>query len=301
MIHDRASFGGALVAIGLLYVWLGAIPLRQGEGWAWWLFLLSGLFGFGTFLAYLGYGYLDTWHGIGTLLLIPCFTLGLVRSKASLRRNPGIRSLLYPSVPMRFFSAHGIGRACLLGVAASMMVGGLTILVVGTTCVFVPQDLRYLGLPVTELHALNPRLVPLIAHDRAGFGGAVCCCGILLLFCIWCGRPSPSLWCLVTLAGTVGFGTAIGVHFTIGYTDPVHLAPAVAGAVAYLAGLSLTFRPMMLIRSTHPVTGPLRYGSPEQICLVAGRRSTPDGTLGVDITVLSEPGPTRRQSGRPQL
>lgn len=46
---------------------------------------------------------------------------------------------------------------------------------VGMSCVFVPQDLSYMGLGVEELHALNPRLAPLIAHDRAGFGGAVCC------------------------------------------------------------------------------------------------------------------------------
>jgi len=79
MIHDRVSFGGALVAIGLLYLWLVAVPLRGGEAWAWWLLLVSGLEGFGSFLAYLGYGYLDTWHGIATLALLPCFVLGLVR------------------------------------------------------------------------------------------------------------------------------------------------------------------------------------------------------------------------------
>ncbi len=41
------------------------------------------------------------------------------------------------------------------------------------TCVFVPQDLTFLGFQIGELQALNPRLVPLIAHDRAGFGGTV--------------------------------------------------------------------------------------------------------------------------------
>ena len=37
MIHDRLSFGGALVALGLVYGWLVEFPLRQRRAWAWWL------------------------------------------------------------------------------------------------------------------------------------------------------------------------------------------------------------------------------------------------------------------------
>ena len=76
MFHDRVSFGGALVAIGSLYMWLAEFPLRNREMWAWWLLVLSGVAGFGSFGAYLGYGYLDTWHGVATLLLLPVFIGG---------------------------------------------------------------------------------------------------------------------------------------------------------------------------------------------------------------------------------
>src|SRR5829696_7182294 len=31
MIHDRTSFGGVLIAIGTLYLWLVEFPLRRGE------------------------------------------------------------------------------------------------------------------------------------------------------------------------------------------------------------------------------------------------------------------------------
>src|SRR6266700_3910594 len=71
---------GAMIAIGSLYLWMAEFPLRNGEAWAWWLFVLSGLAGFGSFLAYLGYGYLDTWHGVATLFLLPCYATGLYRS-----------------------------------------------------------------------------------------------------------------------------------------------------------------------------------------------------------------------------
>src|SRR5262245_35080414 len=59
MFHDRTAFGGAVIAIGILYMWLAVFPLGHGEAWAWWLFVLSGTTGFASFLAYLGYGYLD--------------------------------------------------------------------------------------------------------------------------------------------------------------------------------------------------------------------------------------------------
>jgi hypothetical protein len=81
MVHDRAAFGGALFAIGVLYAYLVLFPLRQGEGWAWWLLAVSAGAGFGSFLAYLGYGYLDTWHGLGTMLLLPVFVVGLLRAR----------------------------------------------------------------------------------------------------------------------------------------------------------------------------------------------------------------------------
>ena len=48
--------------------------------------------------------------------------------------------------------------------------------------------------------------------------------------CAWFARPSRSFHQAIVLAGVSGFGCAIGVHFVEGYTNPVHLAPAFAGA-----------------------------------------------------------------------
>jgi len=242
MIHDRVSFGGAVTATGLLYLWLAESPLRRGQAWAWWTLLLSGAIGFAGFFAYLGYGYFDSWHGLATLALLLCFLFGLTTPSRTCNSRVGIRCLLQPAVPWSCRSMAGLGRVCLSATAIGLMVAGLPILVVGMTCVFVPQDLAYMGVRVEELHALNPRLVPLIAHDRAGFGGAVCSCGAALFACVWCGEPSRSLWCVLALVGAIGFGTAVGVHPAVGYNDVVHLAPAVVGAIAYLMGLLLTFR-----------------------------------------------------------
>lgn len=244
MIHDRVAFGGALIAIGVLYMWLAEFPLRAGEAWAWWLFAVSGALGFGSFLAYLGYGYLDSWHGVATLGLFPCFIIGMARSRSILREPKHARALLIPGVSSSWDSPFGIGRAMLLLTAVGMIGGGLTIMTVGMTRVFVPQDLEFMGLRADEIRAINERLIPLIAHDRAGFGGGIATCGVTVLFCVWCGAPSRSLWQVIAIAGTAGFGTAILVHPAIGYTDFIHLAPAILGAAVFYSGLALTFKPM---------------------------------------------------------
>ncbi len=137
---------------------------------------------------------------------------------------------------------YGLGRRLLLVTSLCLVLGGLIIMTVGMTTVFVPEDLEFMNLCVADLQAVNPRLVPLIAHDRAGFGGGVCCCGLTMFFCIFCTGPSRSLWQALAVTGVAGFGTAIGVHPAVGYNDPVHLAPAVMGAMAYSCGLILSFR-----------------------------------------------------------
>ena len=118
-----------------------------------------------------------------------------------------------------------------------MTVAGVVIMIVGMTLVFVPEDLVYLGLNHAQLDALNVRLVPLIAHDRAGFGGGLASCGLTVLLIVWKARLTPDLWQALLFAGLVGFGCAIGVHYPIRYLIFSHLAPAWAGAAVYLAGM----------------------------------------------------------------
>jgi hypothetical protein len=73
MVHDRVSWGATLIAIGVLYVWLIEFPLAAGQIWAWWVLTITGVIGFASFASYVAAGYLDNWHGIGTLCLLPVF------------------------------------------------------------------------------------------------------------------------------------------------------------------------------------------------------------------------------------
>jgi hypothetical protein len=230
MIHDRISFGGVLVAIAVLYLWLVRFPLRRQESWAWWALAVSGLTGFLSFLAYLGYGYFDTWHGAATLVLLPVFVAGLVRT-----RSPRLERI--QPTPLDLRSGPGVGRALLLLSSIGISVAGLTIMTVGMTSVFVPQDLAFMGMTRPALSAINPHLVPLIAHDRAGFGGALVSFGVAMFACVWCARPSRALWQALTIAGVAGFGSAVGVHPAIGYVSLTHVGPAVLGCLVFAAGL----------------------------------------------------------------
>jgi hypothetical protein len=247
MFHDRVAFGGALIAIAVLYLWLAAFPLRAGERWAWWAFAVSGALGFASFLAYLGYGYLDTWHGAATLVLIPCFVGGLWRTRTlAVRPSPG-------GLPAGPASAR-LGRSGLIATGAGLVLAGLVIVTLGSSFVFVPQDLAFIGQTREQLDRLNPRLVPLIAHDRAGFGGGLLTIGVLVSCCAWYARPSRAFSQALFLAGATGFGCAIGVHYVEGYTDAMHLAPAWVGALLFFVsgGLEWMARRPPLRRSGEP-------------------------------------------------
>lgn len=244
MLHDRAAYGGALLAIGLLYLWLIAVPLGRGEAWAWWLLVTSGGLGMATFLTYLGYGYLDSWHGWGTLALVPFSVAGAVRARRQLGITAGPASLrpTWRSPLSALSRARRRGWQLLLLVALGLVVVGAVISTIGIEVVFVPEDVAFIGLSRAELDAANPRLVSLIAHDRAGFGGAILTGGLLAAGAVLHAVGSRALWQAVAGAGVLAFGPAIVVHHAVGYTDPWHLAPAYAAAGVLAVGLALARR-----------------------------------------------------------
>lgn len=239
MFHDRAAFGGALVSIGLLYLWLTEFPVRRGEAWAWWTLVVSGAVGFGSFLSYLGTGYLDTWHGLATLLLLPVFVAGMVRTHGRLEGDRSWRTLLRVPPWRALAKPEQAGKGLLLAYGAGLVTAGITISIVGMTSVFVATDLTYIGLTRVEICGVSDRLVPVIAHDRAGFGGGLLSIGVTVIGIVWHSPVTRSFRQVMLFSGLCGFGTAIGVHFVVGYLDVWHLAPAFAGAALFLTGWAL--------------------------------------------------------------
>lgn len=259
MAHDRVSLAGTMISIGILYAGLAAFGLRAGLHWAWKALGWSGSIGFLTFFLFLGYGYFDPLHAALSVALLPLFVLGLWRS----RGQPAILASPNLHNDGRWLRGQW-GQALFVVLGIALVMSGITIMVVGVTSVFVPEDLRFMQTSREYLCTLNPRLVPLVAHDRAGFGGALFSDGIAVLLCaLWGFRQGARwLWWMLAAAGGIGFLGAIGIHPVVGYTDLWHLAPALLGLLIFLAGLALSYdylcAPSPLAAASTP---PIAWGS----------------------------------------
>lgn len=248
MAHDRVTLAGTMLAIGVFYSFLAWHAVRHGSHWAWLTILTSALSGFASFFLFLFFGYFDPFHALVTAIL---FQLLLAGWQSKL--DP-------PAVPQ--FPNLGDTRAwrlCqwaqLLFVAqgVALIVGGCAICYIGSTTVFVPEDLEFMQTSRAILLALHPRLVPVVAHDRASFGGMLIACGLAtLLSALWGFRQGDSWqWWMYLLAGTLAYGSTLIVHVAVGYHSPWHLAPALAGCGVVIAGLILSYPYLMGLDIEH--------------------------------------------------
>jgi dihydroorotate dehydrogenase len=237
MVHDRVTLAGNMVALGLLYLSLAVFAVRAGMCWARDVVRLSGAVGIASLLLFLGFGYLDPLHALATLVLLVFFLLGL--------RGPLPRAVYpYPNLHSdRRWLAGLWGQLILVAIGAGVLATGIALAVVGVTTTFVPEDLAFLQTTRPALEALNPRLIPLIAHDRAGLGGLLMADGLAwLLTALWGFRQGARwLWWTFLASGTVRFLAALGTHFAVGYTDTWHLAPVVASLLMYACALVLSY------------------------------------------------------------
>lgn len=238
MAHDRISLAGVMVAIGLLYIALSAYGIRQGMHWARQAVLISAFTGFASFFLFLGFGYLDPFHAFVTVALLQLLLLGvhsklgpyLPRVRPDARTNRAWRMSLWGQL---LLVIHGFA---LLG-------AGLTISAIGVTEVFVHEDLEFMRTTADALAAANPRLVPLVAHDRATLGGMLLASGwAFLLPALWGFRRGTSwLWWTLLAAGAIAYAAAIGVHYAVGYLSGLHLMPAFGGFALLIIGLVLSY------------------------------------------------------------
>jgi hypothetical protein len=73
------------------------------------------------------------------------FIVGLVRTRRLIEAPSTLRAVLSAGRWPRLASWDRLGRACLLAGAAGVAVGGLDIIWIGVTKVFVPEDLTFMG------------------------------------------------------------------------------------------------------------------------------------------------------------
>src|SRR5581483_1650768 len=208
--HDRITLAGTMIAIGILYTSLSWFGIRRGLAWARDAVLASGVVGFPTLFYFFGYGYVEPVHVALAAVLFPLFVLAVWR-------RPTARSASAPdadAAPVDEWHRALAGQLLMVLTGFGLVVGGLTISYVGLTAVFVPSDLAYMATTAHALDDANHRLLSFIAHDRAGFGGALISAGVaILLLAAWGWKRGSAWvwWCLLACA-SIGFGAALGVH-----------------------------------------------------------------------------------------
>jgi hypothetical protein len=221
MRHDRVSLAGAMVAIGVLYLVAAVWGQREGAPWGRQLLVASGTVGFASFFLFLGFGYFDPLHGTTTAVLFPVFLLAVLRDRP--RRPTAGGTTLRDERTRRALA----GQVGLTLAGLGLLGGGAVVAWVGTHGVFVPSDLSFLHDRSARLIGADDRLLPLLAHDRAGFGGALVSFAVGLLVLVVRGwRPQAYwVWWSVLASAVIGTGSTLVVHYSVGYVDQLHLAP----------------------------------------------------------------------------
>ena len=230
--HDRITLAGVMVAIGILYSALSWWGIRRGLAWARDAMLASGVVGFPTLFYFFGYRYVEPAHVALAAVLFPLFII------ATWRRPRGHTPVLDDEGPDAERQQALLGQLLMVIVGAGLIIGGVAISYEGLTAVFVPSDLSYMSTSAQALAAANDRLLSFIAHDRAGFGGALVSAGVaVLLIAAWgWERGQAWVWWSLLASAAVGFGAALAVHIGVAYTDFLHVAGIAFTAVSLALG-----------------------------------------------------------------
>lgn len=236
MKHDRITLAGTMVSLGALYAGLAWGGMRRGLRWARSATIASGGVGFASIFLFLGFHYVDPLHVVLAVVLFPLFLAGVI-----LKTEPRWPKS-YDLDNDRVWRAGLWGQLFFVALGAGLTVAGIVIASVGVTGVFVWSDLQFLGTTSESLSRANAHLLPLIAHDRAGFGGALASDGLgIMLLALWGFRRGESwVWWTLLAAGVAGFFGGVYAHASVGYLEFGHLLPLAASGAVFIAGLALS-------------------------------------------------------------
>jgi dihydroorotate dehydrogenase len=239
LTHDRITLAGLMLTAGTIYTGLAVNQVRAGWHWAEGTILASAIAGSLSFFLFLGYGYFEPFHGFVTAVLLQ-FVIAGMRSKLNAPQTVPLPALR----ETRDWRASLWGQLCWILFGVGLLGAGATISIVGISTVFVPPDLTFMSTSADTLRAASPRLLPLIAHDRATVGGMLISCGFAyLLPSLWgFRRGDRALWWTLVLAAIPAFSGAIGIHLHVGYLDLWHLAPIVPALALFCTGAALSWR-----------------------------------------------------------
>jgi hypothetical protein len=248
LTHDRITLAGIMATAGIAYTSLAYFGARRGWHWAEGTIQVSAFVGMLSFFLFLGFGYFEPFHGFVTAVLAQLLIAGT--------RSQLLPPQHVPQPPLREEATWRLGlwgQLCWIVFGLGLLGAGIAISLVGISVVFVPEDLAFMGITAESLHRASPRLVPLIAHDRATVGGMLLSSGLVyLLPSLWGFRKGERwLWWTLVLAAMPAFAAVTWVHLHVGYTDEWHLAPVPLALMLFGLGAALS-RPFLCCRRTSP-------------------------------------------------
>lgn len=237
MAHDRMTLAGTMISGGIVYMCLARFGVRYGLHWARKAINLAGGIGFLGIFLFIGYGYFDWLHGLFWAILSPIFYLGWKTTKGFQEVSRSRNRTNHSSWEKGIW-----GQLSFTILGFSFLLGGLVISIIGITNVFVPTDILYICMTPEQLHNITSKLIPVIAHDRAGFGGALISVGLLVLTLSLWGFHQGQKWVWYTFlfGGIPAFSAGLATHFVIGYTTFTHLLPAYFALFLFIVGLLLS-------------------------------------------------------------
>lgn len=237
MQHDRMTVAGTMVSGGILYMQLARYGVRHGLEWAKRAIHIAGVLGFLGILLFIGFGYFDWLHGILWLVLLPFFWKGYLVSKDYSEHSSSRNRKNHPAWKRSLW-----GQLAFVVLGFALAAAGFVISAIGVSGVFVQTDIAYICMNPEQISAINERLIPVIAHDRAGLGSALISVGLLVLMLALWGFQEGQRWVWYTflLGGLPAFGAAILIHYVIGYTNFIHILPAYVALVLFVSGLWLS-------------------------------------------------------------
>ncbi len=237
MQHDRVTLAGTSMSAAILFISTAVFGVKVGYRWAYRAEVTGLTAGFLSFFLYAGFNYFDPLHALVCLLIAPFFLWGLI-----------VKPQFVPEATQDRFNSklwHRslIGQFMFIAIGFGLLVAGFTIALVGCTTIFVNEDLHFMGTTREALAQVNVNLLPLIAHDRASFGGFLWPVGIMVLLLSLHGfQPGRKwIWWTLCLGGLPGFLSVMLIHFSIGYTHFIHLFPAYIAFLMYITGLYLSY------------------------------------------------------------
>lgn len=238
MSHDRMALAGTMISGGIIYIQLARHGIKHGMHWAKITFHRAAIIGFLGIFLFIGFGYFDWLHGLFWLVLLPIYYFSY---------REGKKMTDFPA------SSHGkndrtwklglYGQLMFIILGFSIIVGGIVISIIGVTNVFISTDVSFLCMSPQMIDTLSNNLIPVIAHDRAGFGSALVSVGMLvLMISLWGFRKGESwIWNTLAIGALPAFIAGIGTHFYIGYTTFIHLLPVYFLIILYFTGLVLSY------------------------------------------------------------